>query len=81
MAVSKVKCPKCKSNSLTLVEVWKNHTINWVQENGFFERNDGILEPGEPYKVEAHCDCGHRWTLRNILQIDQVMTLPTPPHL
>jgi RNA polymerase subunit RPABC4/transcription elongation factor Spt4 len=69
---SKVVCPKCKSNSLTLVEVWKDHTITWEQENGEFDRKKGNLEMGDAYRVEAKCECGHQWRIRGALQIDDI---------
>lgn len=70
---SKVRCPKCKSNTLKLIEVWKDHEIIWEQENGQFDRDNGVLEPGDPYKVQAQCKCGHAWTIRKALQIDEVI--------
>lgn len=74
MQKSKLKCPKCKSINLTLVEVWHGHEIVWEQLNGEFDRNEGILEPGDPYKVEASCHkCLHHWTARGILQIDDII--------
>lgn len=70
---TKVKCPKCKSTNLTLNEVWDGHGITWEQIDGKIERQQGILEPGDPYKVHAECDqCRHRWTVRGALQIDDV---------
>jgi hypothetical protein len=72
MINSKAKCPKCGSLNLKLVECWKDHTIDFEQHGGFVNINDGALEPGEPYKVEAKCNCGHKWRLRNVLQIGDI---------
>ena len=70
---SKAKCPKCKNTKeLTLIEVWKGHTISWEVEDGKFDRNDGALEHGDAYKVEGKCKCGHQWTIRGALQISDV---------
>ena len=70
---SKVKCPKCGNKSnLKLHEIWSGHTITWEVEDGKFDRNDGSLEHGDAYKVQAECKCGHGWTLRKALQIDDV---------
>lgn len=70
---SKAKCPKCKSDTLKLNELWKDHCITWEQENGEFDRQDGYLEPGDAYKVFGECrKCGHIWTIRGALQIDDV---------
>ena len=64
------KCPKCQSNTIFLIEVWENHTIQWEQIDGFFDKEDGNLEMGDAYKVEAECKiCGHRWRIRKALQI------------
>jgi hypothetical protein len=71
---SKVKCPKCKSKDLTLVEIWEGHAIHWQQTDGKFDRDEGILEPGDAYKVEGCCkSCKHRWTIRKALQIDDII--------
>lgn len=76
MQASKVQCPKCKSRDLTLIEVWKGHDITWEQREGLFDRDDGVLEAGSPYKVEAKCSsCRHHWTIRKALQIDDVSQL------
>jgi predicted Zn-ribbon and HTH transcriptional regulator len=72
---SKAKCPKCKNKKeLTLIEVWKGHTISWEVKNGEFDRNDGALEHGDAYKVECKCNkCGHQWTIQKAFQIDDVV--------
>jgi len=71
---SKVRCPKCKSKDLRLIEVWEGHTIQWEQVDGKFDRNAGSLEPGDAYKVEGKCKkCSHQWTIRKTLQIDDVV--------
>lgn len=70
---SKLRCRKCKSINLRLVEVWTDHTIVWHQVNGQFDRNDGNLDMGNPAWVEAHCDCGHTWKPKNCNQIDYVV--------
>lgn len=74
MSKSKAVCPKCKSKDLTLVEVWNGATISWEQIDGDFHRDEGNLEPGDAARVEGSCKkCNHRWTLRGILQIDEVI--------
>jgi len=71
---SKLKCPKCKSTDLMVLESWKNHDIQWEQVNGEFDKNDGILEPGNPYRVEAKCSkCKHAWTVRKAKQINDII--------
>lgn len=69
-----VNCPKCKNTKqLTLIEIWQDHTISWIVENGKFDRDDGALEMGDAYKVQAKCTCGHMWTIRKALQIDDII--------
>lgn len=71
---SKVKCPKCgNKNTLTLSEIWKGHTVSWNVIGGKFDRDDGNLEVGDPYKVQAQCKCGHHWTIKKALQIDDII--------
>ena len=61
------KCPKCKSNNIELIEIW-DATIVWIPGERLF--NEGLLNPGDPKKVEGHCiDCEHRWTFRGIVQV------------
>lgn len=72
---SNAKCPKCQSNNLLLIEVWKDHEITWEQKDGIFDRRDGNIEPGDPYKVEAECrNCGHKWRIRKALQITDIVS-------
>lgn len=76
MSKSKAVCPSCKSNNLTLIELWKDHSVSWEQIDGVFDRQDGALEPGDPYRVEGECsDCGHSWMFRKITQIDGLIIL------
>lgn len=69
-----VKCPKCKSIDLELVEVWNGATVSWQQTNGQIDRAYGNLEPGDPCKVEGRCKkCQHEWTVRGASQISDVI--------
>ena len=70
---TKAKCPKCGSTDLQITEVWEGHTITWEQIDGKMDRNEGNMEVGDPYKVQGLCNCGHRWTLRNAFQIDDIL--------
>lgn len=65
------RCKKCKSEKLSMVEYWKNHTITWFYGDS---QDEGYLEPGEPYKVEMRCDqCGHHWRVRGCCQVSSKM--------
>lgn len=71
-----IRCPKCKSQNLTVTELWKDHCIDWDIDNGVFDKNDGSLNPGDPYKVVAKCkDCKHRWSIRGAQQIYDIIAL------
>jgi Zn ribbon nucleic-acid-binding protein len=62
------KCPRCKTQQVELIEHWKSHIVAWLPDAN---EDDGILEPGDPYKVEGKClECGHHWKIRNAIQID-----------
>lgn len=65
-----IKCPKCKTSDLSLEEIWKGHFITWEVTNGNFDRNEGVLEAGDPYCVIASCKkCGRTWKVKNAIQI------------
>lgn len=73
MEETKAKCPKCKSRNLSINECWKGHTVTWEQQDGKIDRNNGVLETGDPYKLEGHCrNCGHWWRIRG-LQITDII--------
>lgn len=67
---TKRKCPKCRSQEICLIELWKDHAIYFQVEDGQVDLENGSLEPGNPYKVEAECkSCKHRWTIKGVSQI------------
>ena len=71
--MSKIKCPKCKKSELVLSELWMNHSVRFIYDNGEIIV-DGNLEPGDPYRVEAFCEnCGHSWKLRNVTQVTDII--------
>lgn len=72
-AESRVTCYKCGSDTLTIHELWKGHSISFNQVNGKIDFNEGIMEPGSPYRVEAECVCGHTWTIRKAIQIGNII--------
>ncbi len=63
-----IQCPKCGNRPYLLIERWRGHTIEFDYNTGTRSK-DGLLKDGEPYKVEARCDCGNWWTLRGVSQI------------
>lgn len=64
------KCPKCRSKKLYFTELWKGHSIQWEQEDGKIDLDDGALNPGDPFSVYGECrDCRHVWKFRNVQQI------------
>jgi phage FluMu protein Com len=74
LAETNVRCPKCKSANLSLLELWKDHSITWEQLDGKINLNEGCLEPGYAYKVQGKCyKCKHAWTVRTANQITSVL--------
>lgn len=67
------KCPKCRSKSFIAVEIWEDAAIYFTVKNGLIDRENGMLEPGNPHKVQGRCDCGHIWTFKNANQIDDII--------
>ena len=66
------KCPKCGHIPLFYIEVWENHTIKFEAFGDGTPEPEGYLEMGDPFKVVAHCGCGHSWTLRGVAQITEL---------
>jgi hypothetical protein len=61
------KCPKCRRRNIVIKEIW-DAGISWSPGDPYY--NEGVLEPGDPRKVEGEClDCGHKWTFRCIVQV------------
>lgn len=59
-------CPKCRAKADRIVELW-TATIEWGIGEQYF--NSGQLNPGDPFKVEAHCKvCNKTWTVRGVVQ-------------
>lgn len=77
---TKVRCPKCKSKDLILVEVG-----TWSSEFkvtcGKFDRQEGFHEPGSVDRLEATCSsCKHQWKVRGAGQIDDAVYSPSAGH-
>ena len=69
----KICCPKCRSRSLVMTEIWET-SIQWIVKDGWMEKAGGALNEGTPTCVEAKCqDCGHGWTARGASQILDVL--------
>ena len=61
------RCPKCRSQNAELIEIW-DAGITWHPGDPYY--NEGVLEPGDPVKVEGNClDCEHKWAMRGITQV------------
>lgn len=75
LATVKIKCPKCSSKELVITEVWSGHCIEWITNaTGLFDRNDGNLSSGDPYKIWANCkECDHSWRVRGAIQITDII--------
>ena len=70
MKKSKIKCPKCKSNTLNLIETW-NAYIEFEQIEGEIIAPLYNIQTGDPTGVSAECQrCGYKWKTR-LIQIPQ----------
>ena len=59
-----LKCPKCRSATITFTECWAGAAIWFYQVDGVIEDSDSDGEGGAPHKVEARCGkCKHEWTV------------------
>lgn len=70
---TKLRCPKCGSRDLFLVEsgTW---TTEWTVTAGKFDRKKGYHNPEGIDRLDAKCrDCDHTWKPRGTLQIDDVV--------
>ena len=67
----RITCPKCGHEPAFLSEVWDGGTLDFDYANGM-RGEEGIRGEGAPVKVIAHCDCGHGWTLRGVVQITEL---------
>jgi predicted nucleic-acid-binding Zn-ribbon protein len=59
-------CIKCGSKDLLLNELWTDALIQFEVIDGKFDRQDGVLEPGFPFRIEIKCKkCKYEWKPRN----------------
>lgn len=73
MNKSKAKCPKCRSKNLTIAEMYDS-TIEWIQEDGFFNKNEGSMEHGSVTGTFGECaECLHRWKFRTLQVTDLII--------
>jgi len=71
--MKRIKCPCCRKVAKQLIEIWVNHTIYFdTDANGMWDGGEGFTSMGNPAYVDALCECGHRWRLRGVKQIDDV---------
>jgi len=77
-ARTSVRCPKCRSKTLELIELLEA-TTTWEVRDGLLNRGSGYLEAGPVTHTEGHCfKCDHRWRLRNGMQVDHHITRLDP---
>ena len=73
-AITRCRCPKCKSGNLLLIESLEASTAFEVR-NGRLNRQAGIHEFGSFFALNAKCDdCGHGWRVKKSIQITDVVT-------
>lgn len=73
-ALTKCRCPKCRSGNLLLIELVTAVT-EWVVVDGRLNRAGGVHETTGAEGMMGKCsDCGHSWRIRNAIQITCVIT-------
>lgn len=87
MSERAVRCPKCGSETLTLVETHEEHGA--VGPRCFVTNEHGAIvvdedfdfEPGDTVRVELWCEvgCGHSWRSRRPIDTWRPTTPPAPP--
>ena len=78
LVTTKLRCPRCKSPDLLLVETgsWSSQ---WTVKDGSFDRKEGFHDPESVDRIDAHCRrCEHRWKPRGAFQIDDVIAPALP---
>ena len=71
----KRKCPRCRGNNLLLSEhEVMDRTVEVAA--GICDPRDGSLDAGSgPLNVSGYChDCGHDWTLKRVINIEDICT-------
>lgn len=64
-----IRCPKCRKRTTSFQERWDMTRSHDIEGGEWLSAPDG---DGFPYAVDARCDCGHSWRLRNVLQITDI---------
>lgn len=71
-AVTLLRCPKCKSRDLEIVETTEG-LLCFRVVNGLLNRGAGMVESGGIVGLNANClKCRHHWKPRKAHQIDDV---------
>ena len=80
-AVTRIRCPRCKSRTLQLTETIEA-TTSWDVVNGALNMQGGIHEFGGAISLHATCcRCGHLWRPRGAIQVTCVTTDLDPETL
>jgi hypothetical protein len=74
MVATRLKCPRCASADMSLIETgsWSS---SWTVRGGKFDRREGFHAPESVERLDARCAaCDHSWKPRRAFQIDDVIT-------
>lgn len=73
-ALTRLRCPKCRSRDMEIVEE-SEAVLCFEVRNGLLNRGAGMAEPGCITGVTANClKCKHQWRPRKAGQIDDVVS-------
>ena len=74
--IRRLRCAKCGSPPQTLTETGSITMQFCVSRDGAYRDAEGVQEPGDVERLDATCACGHRWRIRNAIQVTSVDTGP-----
>jgi hypothetical protein len=71
--IKSIRCPKCGGRDTVeclyeYTEFYREVSVKGSYRATFAWRE----EPGDPERVEAHCNCGHIWNLKGIKTVYQL---------
>ncbi|MFA5071069.1 MAG: hypothetical protein WC511_01710 [Candidatus Pacearchaeota archaeon] len=72
----RVLCPKCHKPATSLAEVGTTVGFFNTTPDGLWDEEQGTYESGDILYVNASCDCGHTWRLKNVATLAALIADP-----
>lgn len=70
--IRRLRCRKCGAPPQLLTEIGRISMQFCVSRDGAYRDAEGIQEPGDVERLYATCACGHRWRVKNAVQVTSV---------